>query len=267
MAIVSRLTHQKGLDLLIRVIDEVMDMDVQLVILGTGEYYYEHALWEAADRNKQKMRTLLTFNEALAHKIYASSDLFLMPSLFEPCGLSQLIALRYGSLPVVRETGGLADTVRSYNEVTGEGNGFTFTNFNAHDFLNTIRRAVDIYENQWNVWTKIVKCALKSNFDWTDSARKYFHIYETLLGGQEYKVGLALYKAYTDEDEVIKVKVLSDEVIKDEVITDKAIIGKAIIGKAITDKAATDKFFNQVSTDEVPADKIPEEVSTDELYV
>ncbi|MDD4048547.1 MAG: glycogen synthase, partial [Clostridia bacterium] len=184
VAMVSRLTSQKGLDIFVHILEELLSLDLQLVILGTGDYKYEQILRNAAERHPQKMRALIMFNEDLACKIYASSDLYLMPSLFEPCGLSQLIALRYGSLPVVRETGGLQDTVTSYNEKTGEGNGFSFTNFNAHDFLHTIKRALSIYNDHKSVWNKIVKNALKSNFNWIGSAKKYQQLYETLLSDQ-----------------------------------------------------------------------------------
>jgi len=178
---VTRLTKQKGLDLLIRIIDELLAQDIQLVILGTGEWKYEQVLREAAARYPQKMKAYFMFNEALAHKIYAGADLYLMPSLFEPCGLSQLIALRYGTLPVVRETGGLRDTIISYNEQTGVGNGFSFANFNAHDFLFTIRRALDFYYNRKPIWNRLFKNAFKSNFSWTSSAQKYIKLYEELL--------------------------------------------------------------------------------------
>jgi starch synthase len=181
LAMVSRLTRQKGLDLLTYILDELMSMDVQLIILGMGEPGYEYALRRAAERHSAKMRTFFMFNEAMARKIYAASDLYLMPSLFEPCGLSHLIALRYGTLPVVRETGGLKDTVLSYNEYTGEGNGFSFGNINAHDFMNTIKRALDFYNNQPAVWNNIVKNAFKANYSWTNSAQKYVDLYEKVI--------------------------------------------------------------------------------------
>ncbi|HHZ17213.1 MAG TPA: glycogen synthase GlgA [Peptococcaceae bacterium] len=181
LGMVSRLTRQKGLDLLVYIIDELLSLDVQLVILGVGEYGYEHTLRYAAERHPAKMQLFLMFNEAMARKIYAASDLYLMPSLFEPCGLSHLIALRYGTLPVVRETGGLKDTIQSYNECTGEGNGFSFTNFNAHDFLFTIKRALDFYHNQPVIWNNIVKNAFKANYSWHTSAQRYIDLYESLL--------------------------------------------------------------------------------------
>jgi starch synthase len=185
LAMVSRLTRQKGLDLLIYVLDELLALDVQLVILGTGEPGYEQALREAAERHSQKMKAYFMFNEEFAHKIYAGADLYLMPSLFEPCGLSQLIALRYGTLPIVRETGGLKDTIISYNEQTGEGNGFSFANFNAHDFLYTIKRALDFYNNRKPIWNRLFKNAFKANFSWTSSAQKYIELYEELYYGSK----------------------------------------------------------------------------------
>lgn len=139
IGMVGRLTGQKGLDLVERILPELMDYDdVQLVMLGSGDAHYEHVFRDTSNRYPHKLAVQIKFDEGLARKIYASSDLFLMPSRFEPCGLSQLIAMRYGSIPVVRETGGLNDTVLPYNEFTGEGNGFTFTNYNAHDMLHTI---------------------------------------------------------------------------------------------------------------------------------
>ena len=180
LAMVSRLTRQKGLDLLIYIIDELMANDVQLVVLGTGEPGYEQALKEAAERHPQKIKLLLMFNDPLARKIYAGADLYLMPSLFEPCGLSQLIALKYGALPIVRETGGLKDTIISYNEQTGKGNGFSFTNFNAHDFLYTIKRALDFYYNRKPVWNKLFKNTFRVNYSWEKSADEYIALYEGL---------------------------------------------------------------------------------------
>lgn len=182
LGIVSRLTEQKGVDLLICILSELAKLNMQLVVLGTGEEKYEAFLRRAGESNPQKIKAMLTFSESLARQIYSASDLFLMPSLFEPCGLSQMIALRYGSLPVVRETGGLKDTVKAYNEETGEGNGFSFTNYNAHDFLYTIKRALRIYEDK-KVWNMLVERALKSNFSWKRSASAYYKIYRQLKVG------------------------------------------------------------------------------------
>ncbi|MCR4441527.1 MAG: glycogen synthase GlgA [Peptococcaceae bacterium] len=188
LGVVTRLTVQKGLDLLIHILDELLELDVQLVVLGAGEEKYEQFFSEKASCCPQKCRTVLKFDEVLARKIYAASDLFLMPSLFEPCGLSQLIALRYGALPVVRETGGLKDTVRPYNEKTGEGNGFTFANYNAHELLFTIKRALLLYRER-ETWNRLVANALQSDYSWEKSAREYYSLYRELAAKPVLKEG------------------------------------------------------------------------------
>ncbi|UOQ45020.1 glycogen synthase GlgA [Halobacillus salinarum] len=181
IGIVSRLVEQKGFDLIGRIIDELLyHEDLQIVLLGTGEYHYEQMLQWAQDRHPEKMSTNITFSDRLSRQIYAGSDLFLMPSRFEPCGIGQLIALRYLSAPIVRETGGLADTVHSYDLETGEGNGFTFTNYNAHDMLFTIRRALEIYQDK-AAWQQLVKNMVKSQFSWKLSAAQYLELYETMF--------------------------------------------------------------------------------------
>lgn len=160
VAMVTRLVDSKGLDLLTRVLDELLYYDdIQFVLLGTGDESYERWFREAAWRYPTKLSSQILFNDALSRKIYAASDLFLMPSKFEPCGISQLLALRYGSIPVVRETGGLNDTVHAYNEETGEGNGFTFKDYNAHDMMHTLRRAVSFYRKPEH-WKKSRKTLL-----------------------------------------------------------------------------------------------------------
>ncbi|NMH71546.1 glycogen synthase GlgA [Bacillus sp. RO2] len=180
IAMVSRLTKQKGLDLVTCVLHEVLNEDVQVVVLGTGEPQFEHYFRELAYQYPEKVKTFIGFDEPLAHQIYAGADMFLMPSRFEPCGLGQLIALRYGTIPIVRETGGLNDTVHSYDETTLEGNGFSFTNFNAHDMLHTIRRAINMYE-QPKVWNGIMKEAMERDYSWAKSAFKYNQLYSTLM--------------------------------------------------------------------------------------
>ncbi|WP_438350899.1 glycogen synthase GlgA [Paenibacillus sp. FA6] len=178
IVMVTRLVDSKGLELVIRILDEMLYYDdVQLVVMGTGDPYYERWFKEAAQRYPLKCAALITFNEGLARKCYAASDLFLMPSKFEPCGISQLLALRYGSIPVVRETGGLNDTVHAYNEFTGEGNGFTFSAYNAHDMMHTIRRAVSFYHKP-EPWGRIMKNAFHGDYSWNVSAREYITIYE-----------------------------------------------------------------------------------------
>jgi starch synthase len=180
IAIVSRLVRQKGIDLIACVIEELLSMDIQIVVLGSGEECFENMFRYYAYRYPHKVSANIYFDSSLAKKIYASSDMFLMPSLFEPCGIGQLIALRYGSLPIVRETGGLKDTVISYNEVTEEGNGFSFSNYNAHDMLYTIRRAVGLYKDK-ELWNKLVTRAMSEDNSWYNSAQKYVNLYKTVI--------------------------------------------------------------------------------------
>ncbi|MEK3943437.1 starch synthase [Paenibacillus odorifer] len=180
VAMVTRLVDSKGLDLLTRVLDELLyHEDIQFVLLGTGDESYERWFKEAAWRYPTKLSSQILFNDALSRKIYAASDIFLMPSKFEPCGISQLLALRYGSIPVVRETGGLNDTVHAYNEETGEGNGFTFSNYNAHDMMFTLRRALSFYK-QPEHWKKITKNAFAGDYSWNVSAQQYMDIYDDI---------------------------------------------------------------------------------------
>ncbi|OKP77834.1 starch synthase [Paenibacillus sp. P3E] len=181
LAMVTRLVDSKGLDLLTRVLDELLYYDdIQFVLLGTGDEVYERWFREAQWRYPSKLSSQILFNDALSRKIYAASDLFLMPSKFEPCGIGQLLALRYGSIPVVRETGGLNDTVHAYNEETGEGNGFTFKDYNAHDMMYTIRRAVSFYQKPEH-WKKVTKNAFAGDYSWNVSAQQYIDIYNRIL--------------------------------------------------------------------------------------
>ncbi|HEY5563670.1 MAG TPA: glycogen synthase GlgA [Clostridiaceae bacterium] len=179
IGIVSRLVAQKGLDLIDAVMEDIMKLPVQIVILGTGDMKYEFMFRYYADKYPGKISANLYFDETLANKIYAASDLFLMPSLFEPCGIGQLIALRYGSLPIVRETGGLKDTVHSYDEATGTGNGFSFANYNAHDMLYTIKRALALYQDK-KLWNEIVAVAMEENMSWEKSAAEYKALYSKI---------------------------------------------------------------------------------------
>ena len=181
IGMVGRLSNQKGLDLVDYVISDIMRMDVQLVVLGMGEGRYFNLFSWAEGEYKGRVAARFTMDHSLAHQIYAGSDLFLMPSQFEPCGLSQMIAMRYGTLPIVRETGGLRDTVLSYNEQNGEGNGFTFFNYNAHDMLHTIERAVGFFGDSSGVWQILQKRGMKSDFSWKHSAREYLKLYQHLF--------------------------------------------------------------------------------------
>lgn len=178
--IITRLVEQKGLYLVQHILDEFLEGDVQFIILGTGDPEFENYFADLASRYPDKAQAILSFDEGLARRLYASADFFLMPSKFEPCGLSQLIALQYKTVPVVRETGGLKDTVISYNELTGEGNGFSFANYNAHDLLNVLRYTIKIYANTTE-WQNLLKNVNKSQFSWKDSAQQYAEIYTKLI--------------------------------------------------------------------------------------
>lgn len=187
IGLISRLVDQKGLDLIACVFDEILSENLQFVVLGTGDDKYERLLKEAALRYPGKMSANIKFDNELAHKIYAASDLFLMPSLFEPCGLGQMISLRYGTLPIVRETGGLKDTVISYNEDTKDGNGFSFAHYNAHDMLYTIKRALSICQRK-TLCNKLKKAAMSCDYSWQSSAGKYMELYENIKSVMEEKL-------------------------------------------------------------------------------
>lgn len=182
IGIVSRLTDQKGLDLIAYMMDQICTEDVQLVILGTGESQYENMFRHFAWKYPDRVSANIYYSEDMSHKIYASCDAFLMPSLFEPCGLSQLMSLRYGTVPIVRETGGLKDTVEPYNEYESTGTGFSFANYNAHEMMNTINYAKHVFYNNKREWNKIVDRGMLKDFSWTSSAKKYQKLYDNLLG-------------------------------------------------------------------------------------
>ena len=178
IGMVSRLIDDKGFGLVEQVLWEIMENDnVQLVILGTGDKRIEEAFRNAQVAYPHKLSMHFYFDAELAQQIYGSCDMFLMPSLYEPCGISQLMAMRYGTVPIVRETGGLRDTVQAYNETTGEGNGFSFAFVNAHDMLYTIRRAIHIF-HQPKDWKKLVTNAMTSDFSWKHSAEEYVELYK-----------------------------------------------------------------------------------------
>ena len=182
IGIVSRLTDQKGFDLIAYVMDELCQDEVQIVVLGTGEERYENMFRHFDWKYNNKVSANIYYSDQLSHKIYAAADAFLMPSLFEPCGLSQLMSLRYGTIPIVRETGGLKDTVEPYNEYESRGTGFSFTNYNAHEMLSTIRYAEKIYYDKKREWNKMVDRAMAADFSWHVSAQKYQEMYDWLIG-------------------------------------------------------------------------------------
>lgn len=180
IGIVSRLTDQKGLDLIDYVIEEICAEDTQLVVLGTGEERYENLFRHFAWKYPDRVSANIYYSNEMSHKIYAACDGFLMPSLFEPCGLSQLMSLRYGTVPIVRETGGLRDTVEPYNEYESTGTGFSFANYNAHEMLNTIHYAKSVYFNKKREWNKIIDRGMAKDFSWNSSARKYEELYDRM---------------------------------------------------------------------------------------
>ena len=180
IAMITRLTKQKGLELVQAVFHEIVSENIQMIVLGTGDPEFEQFFREMEGMYGEKFKAYIGFNEDLAHQLYAGADLFLMPSKFEPCGLGQLIALKYGTVPIVRETGGLNDTVQPYNEFSGEGNGFSFTKFNAHDMLYTIRRAIYFYQEQ-EIWDQLIISAMEMKYSWAQSAFKYNQLYSGLV--------------------------------------------------------------------------------------
>ena len=179
IGMVGRLTPQKGIDLVQRVLGEIMRENVRMVILGSGYREFEDFLRDAENRHKGRLCSYIGYAGELSHRIYAASDLFLMPSLFEPCGISQMISMRYGALPIVRETGGLCDTVVAYNEFTGEGNGFSFANYDAYEMLNTVRRGIAAW---WDkpVRERLMTQAMETDFSFGRCARSYAELYRRL---------------------------------------------------------------------------------------
>jgi len=177
---VARLSAQKGVDLLVEAMEEIFKLDVQLVILGQGDGKYHKILKDMAKKHHEKISVYSVYDEFLAHLIYAGSDLFLMPSHYEPCGLSQMISLRYGTIPVVFKTGGLADTIIPFDSPDGKGNGFVFTHYDKKSFLKTIQQALKAYHEQ-KAFQRLIARALQYNFSWDEAAKKYKQLYEQCL--------------------------------------------------------------------------------------
>lgn len=177
MVMVTRLTRQKGMDLVMYALDRILSGGVQVAVLGTGDRDYEDGLRYFQDKYPGTMAARIEFDPALSQRMYAAADMFLMPSKFEPCGLSQIIAMRYGTLPIVRETGGLKDTVIPYNEFTGEGTGFSFTNFNGDEMGDAVFRAARLFWDNRDAWNQLITQAMSQDFSWTRSADKYLDLY------------------------------------------------------------------------------------------
>ena len=241
IGIISRLTSQKGFDLIQYMMDQICTDDVQLVVLGTGEGRYEQMFRDYAAKFPDSVSANIFYSEALSRRIYASCDAFLMPSLFEPCGLTQLMSLRYGTLPIVRETGGLKDTVIPYNEVTNEGTGFSFANYNAHEMMKTIEYAKEIFYRYRYRWDEMVERAMKSDFSWDASARKYEQLYEDLIIQAEKELKEALERQERERK-------AAEEAAK-KAAEEAEKLAKVI---ALTE-GAKNNFDNAVENTEVPA--------------
>jgi len=181
IAVISRLTEQKGIDLIAYMMDELCRDAIQLVVLGNGDEKYESMFRHYAWKYAGSVSANIFYSEELSRKIYASADAFLMPSRFEPCGLSQMMAMRYGTVPIVRETGGLKDTVQAYNEYEHTGTGFSFANYNAHEMLGTIRYAERIFYDNKRDWNKIAQRCMETDYSWSVSAEKYMNVYRELM--------------------------------------------------------------------------------------
>lgn len=181
IAIISRLTDQKGLDLVNYAIERIVDANTQFVVIGTGEKRYEDMFRHYQWKYPERVSANILYSDQLAHKLYAAADAMLMPSLFEPCGLTQLISLRYGTVPIVRETGGLKDTVEPYNEFSGTGTGFSFANYNADEMLNVINYSKRVYYDDRREWDRIVQRGMEKDFSWSSSAKQYEGMYSWMI--------------------------------------------------------------------------------------
>ena len=180
IGLISRLYDSKGLDLVQQAFIDLMKMDIQVILLGTGDHKYHSFFEKMSSKYPKKFASYLGFNDELAHLIEAGSDLFLMPSKYEPCGLNQMYSLTYGTVPVVRETGGLADTVIKFNEKTEEGNGFVFKKYDSDEMIKELKRALKLFEDK-KTWQKIMRAGMKVDFSWDVSARRYIELYKTIL--------------------------------------------------------------------------------------
>jgi starch synthase len=180
IGLISRLYDSKGIDLVQKILPDLLKMDVQMIVLGTGDKEYHSFFDHMAKKHHKKFACYLGFNDDLAHLIEGGADIFLMPSRYEPCGLNQMYSLNYGTVPIVRETGGLADTVKKFNEKTKEGTGFVFQKYNAADLFSEIKRALKIFQDK-DTWNKIIRAGMKEDFSWHSSAKKYIELYKTIL--------------------------------------------------------------------------------------
>lgn len=235
MVMVTRLTRQKGMDLVMYALDRILAGGVQVAVLGTGDRDYEDGLRYFQDKYPGTMAARIEFDPALSQRMYAAADMFLMPSKFEPCGLSQIIAMRYGTLPIVRETGGLKDTVIPYNEFTGEGTGFSFSNFNGDEMGDAVFRAARLFWDNRDAWNQLVTQAMSQDFSWTRSADKYLDLYFFMHPEIERPA------AVVDEPEVVAEPVAAEEPKAEEKPAAKPAAKKTVTRKTTAKKATTTK--------------------------
>ncbi len=247
MVMVTRLTRQKGMDLVMYALDRILSGGVQVAVLGTGDRGYEDGLRYFQDKYPGTMAARIEFDPALSQRMYAAADMFLMPSKFEPCGLSQIIAMRYGTLPIVRETGGLKDTVIPYNEFTGEGTGFSFSNFNGDEMGDAVFRAARLFWDNRDAWNQLVTQAMSQDFSWTRSADKYLDLYFFMHPEIERPAGVTDVAAVDEPAAAEEPKAEEKPAAKAEVKPDakpaakKTTVRKTTAKKATTTKAAASK--------------------------
>lgn len=247
MVMVTRLTRQKGMDLVMYALDRILAGGVQVAVLGTGDRDYEDGLRYFQDKYPGTMAARIEFDPALSQRMYAAADMFLMPSKFEPCGLSQIIAMRYGTLPIVRETGGLKDTVIPYNEFTGEGTGFSFSNFNGDEMGDAVFRAARLFWDNRDAWNQLVTQAMSQDFSWTRSADKYLDLYFFMHPEIERPAGVTDVAAVDEHAAAEEPKAEEKPAAKAEVKPDakpaakKTTVRKTTAKKATTTKAAASK--------------------------
>lgn len=267
MTMVTRLTRQKGMDLVTYALDRILSNGVQVAVLGTGDYEYENALRYFASKYPGQMSARIQFDPALSQRMYAGSDMFLMPSLFEPCGLSQMIAMRYGTLPVVRETGGLKDTVIPYNYETGEGTGFSFANFNGDEMGDAVFRGARLFWDNRDAWNNVVTQAMNQDFSWTRSASKYMDLYRWMhpevpmwVPEVEEKVEEEPVEPQTEKAEAEQPKAVEAKAPEAEPVSTKPATAKKAAPRKTAAKKTTAKSSSEVAEpakEAVPVAKKP----------
>lgn len=249
MVMVTRLTRQKGMDLVMYALDRILAGGVQVAVLGTGDRDYEDGLRYFQDKYPGTMAARIEFDPALSQRMYAAADMFLMPSKFEPCGLSQIIAMRYGTLPIVRETGGLKDTVQPYNEFTGEGTGFSFSNFNGDEMGDAVFRAARLFWDNREAWNQLVTQAMSQDFSWTRSADKYLDLYFFMHPEIERPAAVVDEpEAVVDEPEAVAEPVAAEETKAEKKPAAKPAAKKTVTRKTTAKKATATKAAETKTT-------------------